>query len=265
MHEERGRQRNTFAVSAPAGCSPSPKRAVTTVILAGGLGTRLKQCLKSLPKPMAPASGRPFIEWMVRYLACCGLQEIVISTGYLGEAIEKHFAARPVPEVQVECRRELTPLGTAGGFLNAIEGRKAPADGWLVSNGDSLAFSNPLNLVAKGERSRWRAAILGLKANDASRYGTMCAKADGTLLSFAEKQAGPGLINAGLYWFDSSLPERFDVRRPLSFEADVIPGLLHDGIPVGVVEVQAPFLDIGIPESLAQADSFIRANCARLE
>lgn len=67
----------------------------TAVILAGGFGARVRHLLPNLPKPMAPAAGRPFLEWVVRYLAKQGIGDVIISTGYLAEVVTEHFRCRP--------------------------------------------------------------------------------------------------------------------------------------------------------------------------
>src|SRR5687767_3412611 len=92
------------------------------VILAGGLGTRLRGVLVDRPKPMAEVSGLPFVEWAVRRLAAAGVRSATLSTGYLGEVIERHFAHGMTAGVAVNCVREGRALGTAGGFLNAARG-----------------------------------------------------------------------------------------------------------------------------------------------
>jgi len=231
---------------------------ITAVVLAGGLGTRVQDLLPNLPKPMAPVAGRPFLEWVVRYLARQKIRHMILATGYLGETIERHFAAQPVKAVTVRCVPESKPLGTAGGFLNAIRGADEKPAAWLVLNGDSLALS-PLD-----ELWRWLAepavdgALLGVPMPDAARYGTVVQDADGMLAGFKEKQPGAGVINAGVYLFRASVVEHFPGRRPLSFETNVFPALAARGAQLKVCVTAAPFLDIGTPESLSRAEAFIR-------
>jgi NDP-sugar pyrophosphorylase family protein len=186
-----------------------------------------------------------------------GLRRFVLSTGHLSEVIETHFANRAPANLEVICRRESSPLGTAGGFLNAAEAFAEPEGGWLVANGDSLVVTNPMALVDAARARGWDAAILGLEVADASRFGSLCVAADGTLRGFAEKCPGIGLINAGVYWFGPFCRDGFPSQRPLSFELDVFPHLIAKGIRIGVVPVSAPFIDIGTPSSLAEAETFI--------
>ena len=106
---------------------------IHSVILAGGLGTRLRGVLTAIPKPMAPVEGNPFLEWVVRWLAASGVRSATLATGYRAGTIEAHFAGRTVAGLAIDCVREDRPLGTAGGFLNAVRG----------SGRDSCAAGSP--------------------------------------------------------------------------------------------------------------------------
>ena len=169
-------------------CRPQPDSDVLTVLLAGGFGTRVAHLLPSIPKPMAPVAGRPFIEWVIRYFNGAGLSHFALSTGHLADAIEAHFAPQPVAGVKIICRRETTPLGTGGGFLNTIDGLPPVPGGYLVANGDSVVVTDPSLLVRTARANGWEAAVLGLEVPDASRYGSLQVAPDGTLQAFAEKR-----------------------------------------------------------------------------
>ena len=230
----------------------------TAVILAGGLGTRIRHLLGDLPKPMAPVAGRPFLEWVVRYFARQGIGRFVLSTGYRAEPIERHFDTQPVPGVEVVCVREVQQMGTAGGFLNAvaISGIESPV--WLVANGDSLALGGAGDLLSAVRSGVASGAILGLAMPDTARYGTIEKATNGNLVSIAEKRPGAGLINAGVYAFRRELLAEFPATRPLSFETEVFPSLLGEGHALKVTECKAPFLDIGTEASLGRAENFIQ-------
>jgi D-glycero-alpha-D-manno-heptose 1-phosphate guanylyltransferase len=246
--------RVTFPGKREAGVDPG----ILTVILAGGYGTRVAHLLPSVPKPMASISGRPFVEWVVKFFNACGLTRFVLSTGHLGDVIESHFQYHPIQGVEVLCRREMSPLGTGGGFLNAIADAAPGTRGFLVANGDSMVVADPTVLARNANANGWDAAVLGLEAPDASRYGSLQVAPDQTLRAFAEKHFGAGLINAGVYWFASECVAQFPDKRPLSFELDVFPGLLAKGARIGVLAASSPFIDIGTPASLAEAEIFIR-------
>src|SRR5262249_34445852 len=162
---------------------------------------RVRHLLPDIPKPMAPVAGRPFLEWVIRYLARQGVTEVALSTGHLSAVIERHFAAEPVPGVGVSCFEEPQPLGTGGGFVRAVELSRLSPDGWLVLNGDSLVFAD-LNRVFSGlENPKNDGVIVGREVPDASRYGTLVEGDGGELVGFQEKRPGRGLINAGVYLF----------------------------------------------------------------
>ena len=209
---------------------------------------------------MALVSGRPFVEWILRYLQEGGVNDFVLSTGYRAEVIADYFATHPLVGARIACVPEATPLGTAGGFLNCTA-TAAPPDLWFITNGDSLVFSPPCLLLDALRDPGVDAAVLGLPMADASRYGTLRIDNQGVLRGFCEKQPGAGLINAGVYVFRHHLLAGFPVVRPLSFEADVFPSLLQKH-RIAVVASVSPFLDIGTESSLSEADSFIRRNSA---
>lgn len=237
---------------------------VVAVILAGGYGTRIKHLLDGVPKPMVSVAGKPFVEWVVRYLKTQGITKAILSTGYLAEVVEQHFHNHPVEGVQTICCQETSPLGTAGGFLNAIHQIGESPSAWLVVNGDSLVFTELTSLTTHLLDSTVSGAIVGLSVSDASRYGSLVCNQVGNLVRFAEKRPGAGVVNAGVYLLRSSLLKEFPENSPLSFENEVFPYLLAKDICLKVDVIDAPFLDIGTPESLPQAESFILNNYANL-
>ncbi len=206
---------------------------------------------------MAPVLGRPFLEWVVRFLAAQGIGQFILSTGYRGDVVARHFRTHPVGEVRVRCVPETEPLGTAGGFLNAVKDGADPPPAWLVLNGDSLVLAPLAPLLSALSEPAVSGALLGVRMTDASRYGTIREDAQGALLEFAEKRPGAGVINAGVYLFRSAALDWFPRKAPLSFEKEVFPELIARGMRLQVCASEAPFLDIGTPESLVQAERFI--------
>jgi NDP-sugar pyrophosphorylase family protein len=261
----------------------SPEKT-TAVILAGGFGRRIQHLLPDLPKPMAPVNGRPFLEWVVRYLAAQKIHRIILSTGHLAETIARHFQSQPVKNVRVTCVPEAEPLGTAGGFLNAICGTGEKPAAWLVLNGDSLAPAPLSQMLQSLDETEVEGAILGVRVADASRFGTISINENsgtgfqpvhgsqagslrhyGDLTGFNEKKPGAGVINAGVYLFRASAIDSFPDKTPLSFETEVFPALTAEKIRLKVCVTDAPFLDIGTPESLPLAEDFIRRNADYFE
>jgi len=209
---------------------------------------------------MAPVEGKPFLEWLVRYLAKQGLKHVVISTGYRAEVVSAHFNSQPVPDVETSCVAETAPLGTAGGMLRAVRqsGLKPPA--WLVLNGDTLCFANLKLAAMELGDPEVSGVIYAREVPDASRYGSLVMDASGCLVKFVEKQPGKGLISTGVYLLRDELVRTFPDRVPLSLERDVFPELTARQVLLKVETMSTPFLDIGTPESLPQAGDFIRRN-----
>jgi D-glycero-alpha-D-manno-heptose 1-phosphate guanylyltransferase len=227
--------------------------------LAGGAGTRIRHLLPGLPKPLAPVAGQPFLHWVLKYLASQGIGSVVISTGYLGDRIEAFVEG--TGRTGVQCRREPSPLGTAGGFLFAADQSGLQPDAWLVCNGDSLVLANLTPMIRTLDGPDANAAILGVRVDDAARYGTLGLDPSGRWLArFAEKRPGAGLINAGVYLLRGECLNDVQRNRPLSFEFDVFPDFLRRGARISVVAAEAPFLDIGTEGSLRRADQFIRSH-----
>jgi NDP-sugar pyrophosphorylase family protein len=236
---------------------------VVAVVLAGGSGTRVAHLLPGIPKPMATVAGRPFLEWVVRCLARQGISKVLLSTGHLAEVVEQHFRSQPVAGVFTRCFPETRPLGTGGGFLNAMRLSGENPEAWLVLNGDSIVFADLTLAAAELSDSAVAGVVIGCSVADASRYGTLAMGPVGELRGFTEKRSGEGVINAGIYLLRGSLVRQFPSTLPLSFEQEVFPQLIARGVLLKVCAVEAPFLDIGTPESLGQAESFIKANRAK--
>lgn len=233
------------------------KKLPTALILAGGKGTRLAGLYPDTPKPMIPVAGQPFVSWVTAWLVQQGLRDFVYSTGYLA-AVVQDWCRAPVfaPSVTRRWRHEETPLGTGGGILNCLE---ACGEDVLALNGDSLLLCDLAPMFAAFQNAD--AVMLGSWVADSSRYGTLDSGEDGFLRAFHEKRPGEGYINGGLYLMRQSWLRRFPRNVPLSMEYDVIPEMLKQGARIAVHKVKdAPFLDIGLPETVAQADDFIRAN-----
>ncbi len=237
-------------------------RALTAVVLAGGRGTRIASLYPDLPKPLIPARGEPFLHWVTAWLATQGVRDVVYSTGYLGEQIENWVASlESTSEVRLRCRRETKALGTGGGIINCLD---LCADTVLALNGDSMLIADLGPFFARFDETGVDGVLLGLHVEDAARYGTIDIDMQGFLRAFAEKRSGPGIINGGVYLLRRDIFDRFPRSEAVSMEYDVLPQLAASGARLAVhVVSDAPFLDIGTPESVALAENFIAANLDR--
>lgn len=230
----------------------------TAVILAGGRGTRISAIYPDIPKPLVPASGRPFVHWVASWLKRQGLSDIVLSIGHMAQAIEEWAASEGSVQFGLTCRREDRALGTGGGVLNCLD---LCRDFVLVTNGDSLVAAELAPYLPLLEEQEWDALIFGVEVEDAARYGSLTARSDGALLSFSEKNPGRGLVNAGVYVFRKTVFQDFPTGTALSMEMDIMPALVARGRRICVISWStSEFLDIGTPDSVHSASDFIARN-----
>lgn len=234
--------------------------AVTVVVLAGGKGTRLRGLFPDLPKPLVPVAGQPFLHWLTRWIANHGPQHFVYSTGYMADQIEAWSTNGQMPDLNRVCRREETPLGTGGGLLNCLD---LCSDWVMAANGDGLVMDGIAEILALMQTGA-DGGILGVEVPDASRFGSLRVDDDGRLTGFAEKMEGAGLINGGLYIFRKSLLAKIYRPGPVSMETELFPEMITVGANLQVVSRKdAPFIDIGTPETVVQAEDFIRKHVLR--
>jgi D-glycero-alpha-D-manno-heptose 1-phosphate guanylyltransferase len=231
---------------------------IDAVILAGGLGTRLRSVVSDRPKPLSPVAGRPFLAYLLDQLAEAGLRRVTLCTGYRGEMVQAAFGTR-YGQLQLSYSQEDHPLGTAGAVLAALGSLAAPT--LLVANGDSLCRADLPAFWQFHCAQRAAASLLLSHVNDTCRFGRVELDDHRHVLRFHEKQAVSiaGWINAGLYLIERNVLAEFPAS-PLSFERDVFPALIRSGSLCGWPG-GGEFLDIGTPESFACAESFLHAGC----
>jgi len=227
------------------------------VILAGGLGTRLRPVVESAPKALAKVGGRPFLEYLLAQLRANGFNRALICAGFMADAIERHLGDGRRWGIELEYSVESEPRGTAGALKLAAP--KLAGDRWLLMNGDSL-FDIPLQELVDAHARRPSLVTIGLaRVADAQRYGHVTLAPDGLIAAFAEKTDThvPGLINSGLYIIERPLLELIPADRPVSLEREVIPGLV--GRDVRGQPFDGYFIDIGVPEDYDRAQRDVEA------
>ena len=226
-------------------------------ILVGGLGTRLGALTSDTPKPLLPVSGRPFLAWLLRELSRFGVEEAVLLTGHLAgcvrAAVDDLGTWLPKP-MRIVLSEEPFQAGTGGALWHA---RNLLDERFLLCNGDSLLSTNLAHLLAAWSEDAAqggnRAGRMLLRpVDDASRYGVVETAGD-LVTSFRERpdRAGRGLINAGIYALDRAVLDVLGER--CSLERDALPRLAAAGRLRCTVS-DGYFIDIGVPDSLAQAD-----------
>lgn len=225
------------------------------VILAGGLGTRLRSVLPNVPKPLAEVNGVPFVGWIVRELKLFGVCRVVLCVGHLAEQVESCLGYE-FEGIEIVYSREKSPRGTGGAL--ALAASVIKSETVFVLNGDSCCSTDLGLYVNAFENSGASAAMLLTHVDDAGRFGLVDFNDRGLVTAFQEKQPGrqSGWINAGIYLMKLADISAISIQRePLSLERDVLPGWLSRG--VFCFRSEGNFIDIGTPESLSQAGSFV--------
>ncbi len=227
---------------------------VDVLILAGGLGTRLKGHVPNLPKVMAPVAGRPFLDHLFQWLSSQGAHRIVLALGYRSGAALDYLKVGRFPCLDIVPVVEPRPLGTAGAVTNA--GGQLHSDPVLIMNGDTLIEADLREFLAEHQRTAAAVSMVCVRVPNPGRYGCVEIDDAGRVLSFREKNQSlvtPGWINGGVYLFGRSM---LDVVRNVhsgSLELDVLerlpPGSIH------AFRTESRFIDIGTPEDLAAAEA----------
>lgn len=233
---------------------------VTAVVLAGGLGTRLRDVVADRPKVLAEFHGRPFLAYVLDALADAGIPRAVIATGYLGAMVREALGDRH-GAMEVVYSEEPTPLGTGGAIRLAWA--RCSGETALVLNGDSLCEASLMGLLDRHAAVVAAGTLLLTRVEDSSRYGSVALDEHGAVTRFEEKRAGgaPAWINAGVYAFSAALIESIPVATHVSLERDVLPAWVGRGL-YGFAG-SGRFLDIGVPADHARAADFLTAWNAR--
>lgn len=230
---------------------------VPAFILAGGLGTRLRDAVSHVPKALAPVQGRPFLAYVFDQLAAAAIRRVTLLTGFQGEAIESAFGDRQGP-LRLEYCREATPLGTGGAVRQALGRVEAQTN--LVLNGDSYCRVDLAAAYAFHRRTRADLTMVTVGLQDTTRFGRVKLASDHRVVGFEEKatDAGPGSINAGIYFAQRTLLEELPSDTACSLERDWLPRWVA-ARNVMSFPSPGPFIDIGTPESYREAQRFFAA------
>lgn len=221
------------------------------IVLAGGLGTRLRGVVPDLPKPMAPVQGRPFLSFVLDQLLVAGFETAVLAVGYRHEAIRSHFGER-YRGLALRYSAESEPLGTGGAIRLAWPLASAPQV--FVLNGDTYLEIDHKAMLEAHLRAAAQLSMAVYRVPDASRYGAL-ELADGRVRGFFEKgRSGPGWINAGVYILSSELRACVSREGAFSFEQDLLAPEVETIRPLAF-PADGLFIDIGIPEDYARAQT----------
>ena len=227
------------------------------ILLAGGLGTRLRSVVSDRPKPMALIEGKPFMEYVTRELVRHGITDIVFAVGYKGTMVEEHFGDGAAFGFHAGYAYEETLLGTAGAIKNA--GRFITEDRFYVLNADTFYQIDYTRLLRQQDSQNLDMALVLRRVPDVSRYGQAILDRDGFLTGFNEKteDAREGTINGGIYLMKQQLLDEIPEGK-VSLENDMIPKGLSEGRRLGGFVNDGYFIDIGIPEAYFQFQEDVR-------
>lgn len=230
------------------------KKLITeAIVLAGGLGTRLRDSVPGLPKCMAPVAGRPFLFYVINYLRSQGINKFIFSIGYMHETIQAYLD-ESFPTLLYETVIENEPLGTGGAIRLALQ--KASTPDVIITNGDTL-FKVSLSELSALHQSAGAACTLALKPmHDVDRFGIVETDSHGKITRFKEKQYyKDGLINGGTYLLSVARFMKHSFPEIFSFEQEYLEKI-NDGLYGS--NQDGYFIDIGIPEDYARAQDEFR-------
>ncbi len=222
------------------------------IILAGGLGTRLRSALPGLPKCMAPVNGKPFISYVIDELHKQGIERFIFSLGYQHEILTAYINEQ-YTSLEIEYSIEEEPLGTGGAIQLAC--KHARGKNVIATNGDTL-FKVNLEELSSLHNDRKADCTLALKPMvDFDRYGVVELNNDLSIASFKEKKFyHEGLINGGLYALDAERLLQRKLPLKFSFEKDYLEVFYTEKKLFGLVQL-GYFIDIGIPEYYIRAQN----------
>ncbi|NLK07385.1 MAG: NTP transferase domain-containing protein [Firmicutes bacterium] len=221
------------------------------VVLAGGLGTRLRTTVPGLPKALAPIANEPFLAHQLRWLEANGIKSVLLCVGYKGEQIFRKLGtgAGLGLSLKLHYSWETFPLGTGGALMQA-----APVlpEEFLVINGDTYTEMGLGPLWQAHQNNDGLVTIAVTKAWAHNATGSVELANDGRITSFNEKQPNPTWANMGIYAMSKKLLDHMPAHRPCSLEKEVFPHIQ----PMHAFITDSPFIDIGTPESYAYAQSY---------
>jgi len=222
------------------------------IVLAGGLGTRLKGILPDIPKSMAPVSGRPFLSYLLDNLVKEEISKVIISVGYLKDHIISYFGYS-YDSLKIEYAIETNPLGTGGAIKSALN--QTINNEVFVVNGDTFFNPNLKEMEQLHFKSGADITLAVKYLENTSRYGKVLTDNNGRITEFKEKNSAEddGCINGGIYLINRRIIDDFHSEK-FSVENDIFSTSCKK-LHLQAFQSDAFFLDIGIPDdyNLAQA------------
>ena len=231
---------------------------ISALVLAGGLGTRLRSVVPDLPKPMATINGRPFLEYLLDYWINQGVGRFVLSVGYRHEMITEHFGNK-YKEAKIEYVIEKNLLGTGGGFLLGSQ-KIGKVEPFLLLNGDTFFAVNLKVLIdfSTANKADWCFALY--RSHELGRYMSLEISPTGSITSLNSGGSQLScLSNGGVYWVTpSALAEvKISILKKISLEEELFPAYIASGQRLFGLEFSKTFIDIGVPSDHHRASTIL--------
>lgn len=224
------------------------------IILAGGMGTRLRPLTYTLPKPMLPVAGRPALAHLVESLAEAGCREVIVTTNYLAEVVENRLSGLSLP-IPVQCVKEHKPLGTAGCVRNLYDRLE---ERFLIIQGDAVADIDYAAFWQSHLDGEADVSIAVMRVQDTREFGVCDVDATGRIRRFQEKprpeEAFSDLASSGIYVLEKSTFERVPADVPFDFARQLFPSLMEHGARFRAWHMNGFWLDIGRNETYIQGN-----------
>jgi mannose-1-phosphate guanylyltransferase len=227
---------------------------VQAIVLVGGEGTRLRPLTSAVPKPALTLVDRPFLAYMIEWLAAHGVTQAVLACGFLPDVLQEALGEGEHAGVRLTYVTEPDRRGTAGAIRFAADALGDDLDErFLALNGDVLTDLDLIALMDAHREREARATIALYPVEDSAAYGLVSVDGEGGVTEFVEKtgEAVPGEINAGAYFLERSVLDLIPPDREVSIEREVFPHLVGDGL--GALRLDGYWMDIGTPERYLQA------------
>ena len=229
---------------------------VDVIILAGGLGSRLAPRLAGKPKILAPVNGKPFLDFLFRWLSSHGAKKIILSLGYLADQVIEHIEKNEKYDMEIVYAVEDRQLGTAGALSFVAEYiEKYPA---IVLNGDSFVSADFCKLIEFHKTRSPLVTILSTFVGDIKRFGEIRISSNANIVSFREKRnySSSGYINAGIYVMSYEAVEFIKTFDTGSLEIDVFSHMKLGDLKA--YQGKFDFIDIGTPQSYERSVEVLR-------
>ena len=231
----------------------------TAIILAGGMGTRLKSVVSEVPKPMAPINGIPFLEIQIKYWISQGINNFILSVGYKKEIIINHFGLK-FQTAEIKYVVEDIPLGTGGAILKAVTEYNI-TNPFLLLNGDTYFEISLEELFKFHTKNGSDFTFSVFKSTNTTRYLGLNVDSNMKIVSsdFIKDIVAIKYVNGGVYIIDPKIFQHieFERNKQISLESEVIPRLIINNMLSYACEFNTKFIDIGIPEDYYNAQTFL--------